>query len=433
MGSQGDNEQKVLGLGENEWVSSVHWSPDGQRLAYFRTQRSPDRQKSIETCDLNGVNQTVVVSEPDRWPRDFCWLADGRIVYSRPESPEPQSGQGLLSDDNLWQIGIDNHTGKPIGKPKRITHWAGSYLRGLSASADGKRLVLQKPTSQGQVYVGELAAGGTHMSPPRRLTNDEAYDMPSAWMPDSKAVLFGSNRNGTWGIFKQGVDQDTAEPVVTGRQLGGVPRLSADGSWILFGGETSQGPGIMRTPVSGGVPQVVFEVLDWLNFGCASAPASLCVIFRTSQDQKQLTVTAFDPLEGIGKVLRTVEQDPATDYGGRVLSPDGTTFAISRTGETETHILLLSLTGGSDREITVKGWPNIKAIDWSPDGKALYCGSVTPQGRTLFYVDLKGNARVLWQSKGAGYPIWGVPSPGGRYLAILGYVTNSNVWMVEGF
>ena len=107
MGSQGDNEQKVLGLGENEWVSSVHWSPDGQRLAYFRTQRSPDRQKSIETCDLNGVNQTVVVSEPDRWPRDFCWLADGRIVYSRPESPEPQSGQGLLSDDNLWQIGID--------------------------------------------------------------------------------------------------------------------------------------------------------------------------------------------------------------------------------------------------------------------------------------------------------------------------------------
>jgi hypothetical protein len=29
--------------------------------------------------------------------------------------------------------------------------------------------------------------------------------------------------------------------------------------------------------------------------------------------------------------------------------------------------------------------------------------------------------------------MWGIPSPDGRYLAIEGYVTNSNVWMVEGF
>jgi hypothetical protein len=40
---------------------------------------------------------------------------------------------------------------------------------------------------------------------------------------------------------------------------------------------------------------------------------------------------------------------------------------------------------------------------------------------------------MLWQYKGAGGEIWGVPSPDSRYLAILGYVINSNVWMVEGF
>jgi Tol biopolymer transport system component len=69
----------------------------------------------------------------------------------------------------------------------------------------------------------------------------------------------------------------------------------------------------------------------------------------------------------------------------------------------------------------------------SPDGKGLYCGSVSPQGSTLLYVDLKGNARVLWQFKGGRVQIWGVPSPDGRYLAIEGAVINSNVWMVEGF
>jgi Tol biopolymer transport system component len=36
MSSQGDNPQKALSLGENEWLYSAHWSPDGQRLAYIK-------------------------------------------------------------------------------------------------------------------------------------------------------------------------------------------------------------------------------------------------------------------------------------------------------------------------------------------------------------------------------------------------------------
>jgi Tol biopolymer transport system component len=38
------------------------------------------------------------------------------------------------------------------------------------------------------------------MDPPRRLTNDEAWDTPSAWTADGKAVLFSFNRNGAFGI-----------------------------------------------------------------------------------------------------------------------------------------------------------------------------------------------------------------------------------------
>jgi Tol biopolymer transport system component len=104
---------------------------------------------------------------------------------------------------------------------------------------------------------------------------------------------------------------------------------------------------------------------------------------------------------------------------------------MSRGGKSESRIHLLSLSGGSDREIAVKGWPNNTGIVWSSDGKGLYCGSVSPQSGTLLYVDLKGNARVLWHYKGGA--TWGVPSPDGRYIAIQGDVINTNVWMVEGF
>jgi hypothetical protein len=83
----------------------------------------------------------------------------------------------------------------------------------------------------------------------------------------------------------------------------------------------------------------------------------------------------------------------------------------------------------------MNGVPNLscRGLYWSPDGKGLYCGSRSPRGGTLLYVDLKGNARVPWQFKGQGGNIWGIPSPDGRYLAILGEATNSNVWMLEGF
>src|SRR5215472_7489018 len=57
MGSQGDNPKKVLALEANEWLVSANWSPDGQRLAYIRGQRTPASYKarSIETCDLKGA------------------------------------------------------------------------------------------------------------------------------------------------------------------------------------------------------------------------------------------------------------------------------------------------------------------------------------------------------------------------------------------
>ncbi len=95
----------------------------------------------------------------------------------------------------------------------------------LSASADGKRLVILKQTDQAQAYLAELEDAGTRMKPPRRLTNDEAVNYPSAWTADSKTVLYWSNRNGKSGIYKQAIDQDSLEPVFTGPQK--MPRAYA--------------------------------------------------------------------------------------------------------------------------------------------------------------------------------------------------------------
>jgi len=434
-GIQGDNPKKVFTLEEHESFGGVSWSPDGRHLAFVRKKQTKwgiAQGVSIETCDVSGANASVVLtnSDPNRSLGDVCWLRDGRIVYVR------QSLGGMPG--NLWQIGVDARTGAPIGNPKRLTQWAETGIDSLSKSANGKQVALLKWTYQRQVYMGELTAGGTRMSAPRRLTNDENYNSPSAWTADSKAVFFFT---GGHGLFKQEINQEPAERVTTSQQSDGDASLSPDGASILYW-EYPRSPSapvrVMRISINGGMPQFVMEMRNAMIFaeaGCARAPASLCVVTEPTQDEKGLTLTALDPLKGRGKVLRTIAKDPSAHAFGVALSPDGSTLAISRNFEPEIHIRLLSLTGGSDREITVKGWPELtfRGLSWSADGKGLYCGSNSPRGSTLLYVDLKGNAQALWQHKGGSGDLFGVPSPDGRYLAIRNSVLGGNVWMLEGF
>jgi Tol biopolymer transport system component len=276
------------------------------------------------------------------------------------------------------------------------------------------------------------------MNPPRPLTSGETNDILSAWTPDSKAVLFYSDRNGPAGIFTQQINADEAQAVIIGPQDAEFPRLSADGEWILYQ-EFPKRAGrstpvrLMRVPITGGAPQFVLELSRDAIYDCTRAPAGLCVLAEHIYDGKQLTFTAFDALKGRGKVLWTIPKDAAALFTF-ALSRDGTTIAVARVGHPEIHIRLLSLSGGGDGEVTVKGWSNLSSLGlyWAPDEKGFYCGSGSAQVSTLLYVDLKGNARVLWQKK-SGHLIWGIPSPDGRYLAILGQVRKANVWMLEGF
>ena len=230
MDSEGSNPQKVIGLGKSEFISNadVRWSPNGERLAYIKRWRIAEGYKSsIETCSLKGASRTVVLSTPEIVLPDLWWLPNGRIIYSRQESVNS-------NDENIWQIGINDHTGMPTGTPKRVTQWPGSPVWDLTASADGKGLVFLRTAFQVQIYLGELGAGGTRMNPPRRLTTDEANDTPYAWTPDSQAVLFDSDLNGVSGIFKQPINADEAQAVITGSQEAYDPRVSPDGEWMLY-------------------------------------------------------------------------------------------------------------------------------------------------------------------------------------------------------
>ncbi|HXJ93646.1 MAG TPA: protein kinase [Terriglobia bacterium] len=437
MGVNGEEPRKIITGGERESLVRVVWSPDSRRIAYGRVRSAPEGVRcSIESRNLRGGEPAVVLSDPQLANGGgFWWLADGRLIYSLGEA-----GLALGSmETNFWEIKVDAGTGQPTGKPRRMTNWTEFSLAGPNATADGKQLVFGRVNAQSDVYVGDLEKGRPQLKArPRRLTLDERSDWPLAWTPDSRAVFFWSNRSGNFDIYKQALDQESAEPFVSTPQVELGPQLSADGAWIIYASFaklqdlfTSSPSQLRRVAVSGGPSQLVLTAHGWFAHVCARAPATLCVVGERTEDQKQLVFTAFDPLKGRGREVTRVAIDPRGWYWW-ALSPDGSQIAILFPAG-ENRVRLIPVEGGAPRDVVANGWWGFDELaSWSPDGKGFYIGASVPGGATLLYVDLNGHARPVWVEKGS-FQIWGVPSPDGRHLAILGWTVDSNVWMIKNF
>ncbi len=447
MGANGEDPRKIVAADEGEFFNSVVWSPDSRRIAYERMRWGPaGAQCRIESRDLQGGQPTVVLSDPKlatRFGGGFCWLADGRLIYCLGEATEvnPAEVSGAErgpTDTNLWEIQVDAGSGKPVNKPQRITNWTDFAVAGPSATTEGGRLVFNRISAQNDVYVGDLEHGGARLkASPRRLTLDERNDMPTAWTPDSKTVLFHSDRGGNWHIYKQALDQDSAEPFAVTPQVDTVARTSADNAWIVhatfaksedFG--TRAPSQLRRVRVSGGPSQLVLTAHGYDEHRCARAPATLCLVSEWTEDRRELVFSAFDPVKGRGREVVRLESKPGFESHWD-LSPNGSQLAMLFSGEN--RIRLLPLAGGAHRDLLVKGWYGFAdGPDWAPDGKGFYVGSSSPRGATLLYIDLEGHASAVWELKGS-FETWGVPSPDGHHLAILGETVDSNVWMLENF
>ena len=430
-GVNGEAPKRLTEGEEATGFTRVVWSPDGTRIAYLKVhQASGDLDEcALEDRDLQGGPAVPITADANlcRNPEGFWWAPDGRLIFSLAE-PAPNG-----EDANLWEVKLDPSTGKPENKPARITNWVGFSFASPTLTADGKRVAFLKWNVQTNVYLAELKAGGTELTTPRRLTLDDGNDLPFAWTSDSRAVLIWSDRNGSNQVFKQNIDQETAETVGAWSGQGEMPRMSPDGTSILYLANESnlrQPLHIMRVRSNADTPELVMEVPRFDNFACPQAPADLCIVGQVSEDGQKLIVSAFDPMTGKRRELRTVSIHPGVNNW--MPSPDGSRLAFSEFNILEGRIRLLSLRGDPDRDIVVKGWAGFNAVNWAADGKSLFVSSQSPTSSTLLVVDLEGHPTPLWDQRGA-WRTYGVSAPNGREIAIAGRTSGSNVWMIENF
>jgi Tol biopolymer transport system component/DNA-binding winged helix-turn-helix (wHTH) protein len=432
MQGSGEQAHKILGEpGDN--VDALVWSPDGRRIAYVVSRYQlgwDDAEVSLYIRDIGGHDLSRVLSSP-RLRSALAWTPDGRLIYSLSELP-PSS----QNDTNLWAVRVDPRGVKTWGTPTRLTNGADAKVR-ASISADGKKLIFLRGAESPGVYVTQVEGAGNRLGPLQRLSLDERRNYPYTWTPDGKSVIFTSDRDGVFHLFKQAVDQPAPDLLVGGEQSVILARLNADSSAILYAlnpdpRDVERRIRIMRLSLAGGTPQFVLQDAGINNFQCARAPATVCVLSEFTGNR--LEFFTFNGVTGEKKPLTRIE-GPEWYLQNWTLSPDGSTLAMAKKHRVPgpAAIRIFGVARGSERTFTLKNWSGITSLDWAGDGRSIWVSASSPTGmQTLLNVDLHGQARVALQEpeKQLG---WAIPSADGRHLAIWEASGSSNAWLLEGF
>ena len=420
--------------GGGDHFGPVAWAPDGRRFACVRM---PDRFSTsglgmrIEVFDAATGRGETILSD-FRLGTAIAWPESGRLIYALQEPP-PNDG-----NFNLWGVHLDSRTGRPSGSAARITNDQ-TPIAGISVTGDGKRIALLRREFQTDVYLTELVAQGNQLSPLRRFTLDDRDDWPSAWTPDSKAVLFVSNRDGPNHIFRQSLDAVHPDLLVGGNDNLGHPQLTPDGLSALYLVIPSSGNSrLMRVPLAGGSSQLALEESGIGGYKCARLPSTVCIYSRIDNGMQRFFT--FDSAGGRGKELsaakRRSDDGPGSAWS---LSPDGRYLASPKSANPyeASGVRIFDLTSGRKRDVLLPGLPLIMGVDWAPDSRSLWVGGYMGRrsGGTrsgLLKVDLVGRIRTMLE--GSSMAIWfAIPSPDGRRLAVLAHTDDSNVSLLENF
>jgi Tol biopolymer transport system component len=433
-GTHGEEPRRVVAGADGDTFPLVFWLADGRRLAFQRRHfHQHDYQYQFESADL--TTGRVVTIARDLLMNSASALPDGRIMYLGWDDND------FISSHELWEVKTDMATGALQGEPQRIATVADdntNTLLDLSVAANGKQMMVLKQSAQNSVFLGDFEQNPPRISNVRRLTFDEQTNYPHAWTADSRAVIFESNRSGSFDIFKQAIDRRTPEPIVATPMTEILPQLAPDGRSVLYAARPPENqhpwyykPGtykLMRVPIEGGTAQEVpiGGLLD--EFRCALGAGKRCVL-RTTVQGASRTYYDLDPVRGKGRELARTRWSVEI-LGDWDISPDGMQIAIPNHDARGARIHVVSLeptpNQPKEREVVLAGVSNLSGLVWAADGGGWFVSRKTTIGNQMLYVNLDGGFQSLGDIQG-----WAVPSPDGRRVAFLNSIIATNAWLIE--
>lgn len=189
------------------------WSPDGSRIAFLSADGAI-APPAIMSVNVDGSDlRQLTRSGRQEWPP--VWSPDGqRIAFSSGRNGPP----------HIYVMNAD-------GSDQRMLEAAGDGVV-TAWSPNGRSLAFWSPRfGQSDIFFLDIETGLV-----TRVTDHIANDGNPTWSPDGDQLLFQSNRDQAWQIFKMNLDGSGLVNLskIARQNVDGPARWSPDGREIAF-------------------------------------------------------------------------------------------------------------------------------------------------------------------------------------------------------
>ncbi len=305
------------------------WSADGSRI-YFVSDRSGTQ--NIWTMPLKGQ------------AKQLTNFTDGRVLWANISF----DGKQIVFERNfrIWQMNTAD--GKASEVPITLRGTAAnpltervnlsSQIREFTLAPDGRKIAF---IARGEVFAASSKEGGDGV----RITNTAAPESFPAWSPDSRKIIYDSERNGVMSVYQYDFASET-ETRLTNNGNDALPIYSPDGKYVAF--------------LRNGRSLVIYDV--------------------NSKQERELCKVYTD-------------QPPLLSKRNYVWSPDSKRIAFltyAPENRSYVNVSVASVDGRDARPISFLANSNSNSVSWSSDNSfILFDSSQRTEQGSLARIDLK--------------------------------------------
>ncbi|MBX7174259.1 MAG: protein kinase [Pyrinomonadaceae bacterium] len=411
-------EIPVLGGSPQKILSNIGpyfaFSPDGQKLAYFISERS------LMISNMTGESpQLLTTIELEYLPAQISWRPDGKAIvaviygkdakfrlseFSLEDNSEKNisdfpwvriNGLKFLADGSgLILAGRDLETqfsqiwfvSYPDGKTKRITNDLNTYLD-LSLTADNKSLVTIKNERIFNIWT--VPNGKTENA--KKITFEEGKDEGISGITQTSVgkIVYTVRKSGHFELWIVNKDGSDNHPLISNKNSNYFPVASPNNDFIVFVSDNSGSLDLWRVNIEGIDLKVLKETPDLKEVNPTFSLDGKWIFYRQTDTKNLSTIWKMS--------LETGESIQLTNFESNypAVSPDGKTFAclyVPNPNERE-KIAIVSIEGG--KPIKVFDFPEIvktRFFHWSSDGNSLIYINKNSQADNLWSQPIDGSA-----------------------------------------
>ena len=271
-----DNSQErpLVTHKEPDWIWAFSLSPNGRTIVYATGETDSGRETmSVEEVNVETGQEKLLLKPNWYFIRQFEWLpeGDGLLICGRETVTSnsqiwrmsyPDGALQKLSNDvnNYLSFSLDADAGKMIAVQSALAShiWVSPNINGNKAKnvVDGRGRVAW--TADGRIIYNSASVLGSELwiakpdgTDPKQLSFNSGLNDWPAISPDSRTIIFDSDRTGTLHLWRMDLDGSNQVQVTNGDSERNAA-VSPDEKWIYY--NSSENNFLWKVAWDGGQP-----------------------------------------------------------------------------------------------------------------------------------------------------------------------------------